>query len=234
MFDLRLIKAIDSLPVKTADLVSMYPLVITLTGEHFDHASQVSVNGYLVEPAPQNFDDTTDGYNEILGSFQILAPDMIRLVCPKALWSKPLEKIFVLGEDVTQLDEITTLSFEFSNFRSIRGITKVMQSFCKLLKTTPGTDFFNPDQGGGLHEFVGMTLDRTNIQGFASQLHLAIKRCADAIKESQRDRRWKLPADEVLLDVVPIDMSFDSDKLAISIVLQIQTAARQAVVKMGV
>jgi hypothetical protein len=234
MFDLRFITAVDTLPIKSVDIESMFPLVVRVTGEHFDYASQVLVNHMTVTPAPQDFDDTSDAYNEILGSFQILAADTIRLVCPKALWDKPIERINVLGDNVVYLDEMTKLTFEFQNFRPVRGITRVMQNLCKLLKTTPGTDFFNPDEGGGLHEFVGMTLDQTNIQGFTSKLHLAIKRCVTAIKNSQRDIAWKLPADEVLLDAIPIDITFDPEALAVSIILDVQTAARQAVVKMGV
>jgi len=229
MFDLKLINAVDSLPVTSADIESLYPLVVVLTGHNFDFAAQVVLNYVTIPSGPD-----VDGIADTTGSFQIISPDTIRVVCPKSLWSKRLERIFVLGEDVVQLNEITQLSFGFNNFKPVGGMTKVMQHFCKLLRTTPGSDFFEPDQGGGLQEFVGMTLDRTNAQGFIAKLHLAIRRCADDIKKSQRGREWKLPPDEILLDVIPVDVGFDAEALSISVILNVQTAARQAVVKMGV
>lgn len=229
MFDLKLINAVDSLPVNSTDLESAFPLVLLVTGEHFDFATQVVVNYASIPNGPE-----VDGITETTGCFQIISADTIRVVCPRSLWSTRIERIFVLGEDVVQLQEITQLSFSLTSFRAVGGITKVMQNLCKLLKTTPGSDFFQPSQGGGLHEFVGMTLDRTNAQGFVSKLHLAIRRCVDDIKKSQRGREWKLPADEILLDAIPVDVGFDPDALSISVILSVQTAARQTIVKMGV
>jgi len=228
MFDLKLIRATDSLPITSIDIESMYPLVFILTGDYYEFASTVLLNADSIARAAQSDD------NLYTGSFQILGTNKIRLVAPKKLWDVVIDSVIVLGQDVVSLNETTNVTFEFKDFLKIQGISKVTQHLLKLLGTTPGSDFFNPAQGGGLYSFVGTTMDTTNVQGLMIKIHQAIKKCVSHIRTSQKAVLWRLPQDEILLDAIPVDVAYDPDALGVYITLNIMTAARSAVVKVGV
>ena len=119
-----------------------------------------------------------------------------------------------------------------SPHRKVEGVAKLVQQFVKLLLTTPGTDVFNPDIGGGLQRFPGKRVNMDNPQSLVTQTVLSVVSTASKITAQQL--RSNLPPEETLSDVQVLDVGVDpSDPSIMELSLKLNTfAGRQAMISL--
>jgi hypothetical protein len=90
----------------------------------------------------------------------------------------------------------------------VQGILRLVQLYLKVLFTTPGTDIFLPDIGGGVLQNLGATYGADKTGDVVSNLAIAVSQTTKQIVAIQsRDQR--IPRDERLLSARLISASFD-------------------------
>ena len=222
MIDLRVIKTTDILPIVKIDSPSYAPLILMLTGRGFDFATKVYVNKTAVEPTTADKE----------AGFAVLSNTQIKVTVPKKLWDKVIEEVVVYGDSYSYV-ETTGVSLLMPGITAARGLTKAVQQFLYLLFTTPGTNLFSKSVGGGLGNLAGFTVDKSNVQGLIAKIHLAIKKCVRDIRSSQV-RNANLSPEERLVDVIPVDASYDALSGTINVKLEFQTEVQSAIANVGV
>lgn len=107
------------------------------------------------------------------------------------------------------LIKIYDTSFEFSEELAHyeTGFMLLLQLVIKWLLTTPGTDVFSPQLGGGLAQISGVSPSSTSEIAF--NVANSIRACEDQIKKYQMGRVY--PADE-LLSKLEIDPNLGINK----------------------
>ena len=101
----------------------------------------------------------------------------------------------------------------------ISGIGKLAQSVEKLLLTTPGTDLFNPDSGGGILGLVGTNIDPAAEKELFSKIQQSIGYVETEILNAQEGAN--LPLDEQLVSLTLSNVRVDNfDTINISILVR--------------
>jgi len=220
--DIRIINAIDILPVTNIDLISVLPFQVELKGAGFMNATSVYIN------ATQLFPKATAGSAY---GFTIISDNNILIDVPELLWETVIERVVVLGDTQT-LTENTKIEFDLTALRPVSGISKVLQQFVKILMTTTGTNAFRPSEGGDIAHLAGANMDSSGVQGIVSRIQLGIKKCTRDLRNSQR--YLNIPGEERILGVYPIDISYDSATASVDVKMEFQTQLTGAVVHVGV
>lgn len=88
-----------------------------------------------------------------------------------------------------------------------QGINRLVQLFVKLLLSTPGTDIFNRQLGGGALRNVSRTFGTAEANAIKADFTIAIDRTARQILSIQ-SRNGSLPADERLLTANLVGATF--------------------------
>jgi len=212
MTDLKVLVIHDVLPVTAVSYsTKVTPLSVLIQGESFDQATKVYFNGL---EAPE---------------FMILSQNRILAQVPDSLRSSVLSQITVLAEKPSARRS-SVLYFDVgTSFSGLKGIERMVQFFCKLLLQTPGTDKFNPEDGGGLLAAVGKNVsknDKKSVQTIASS---AVLRARDQVISKQNNSP-RIPADERLLDAVTEAVGFDVDTTTLTVRVALTAASgKQAV-----
>lgn len=222
--DIRIIEAVDILPVTKVDATSIIPLVLVVTGRGFSRAQKAYVNGISLDVLSAG-DTTSFG-------MQVLSDTQVRLRPPESLWGAVLHSVTIVGESIVSLRETTDVTFVFRAFRPVSGISKAFQQFLKLLLTSPGTDLFNPDSGGGLGRPAGVLIKPENEQGMATRVHVAVKKCVQDMRRAQQG--IQISPEEKLLDVKVLGVFFNQANLELQIRMEFQTQSGAALVSVGV
>ena len=111
----------------------------------------------------------------------------------------------------------------------VRGIMRLMQLFLKVLFTTPGSDIFHPNAGGGALQVVGETYGQDEGEGIITEFVIAINRAQRQIIAMQsRDQR--APRDERLMSASVLSTEFDKLQGGLYITVElISQAGRRAI-----
>ena len=136
--DYQVLEYRDSAPVREVGIFSLAPLTLDIKGSGFTDVAVVAVNGVR---SPEFI---------VLSSARILAQ------VPKSQVSAPITAVTVFvatgrlqAKSAIELQAIVTAG------RRASGFTHLVQSFLKILLTTPGSDAFEQAAGGGLQTLVG-------------------------------------------------------------------------------
>lgn len=218
--DLRVIKILDILPVTRIDLLGYSPIVLSLTGRSFLETQSVFINDVSMPLK------TTGAHG-----YTIVSSSSMHVELPATMTDTVINKIVVFGNTST-LYETSSIEFNLVGLNQIRGISGVVQQFLKLFLTTPGTDKFRRNSGGGIKNMAGVTLDDQGRQGIAAKLMLSARKCSEEIRASQMSG-YILP-EERLVDVIIGEVGFNVETGATEIRLEVETEARRAVIKIGV
>lgn len=101
-----------------------------------------------------------------------------------------------------------------SGARNVEGIERLIQSFVMVFMTTPGSDIFSPQSGGGGRALVGRTTDRSG-KSVAADLAQAVDRTrTELLRVQSLDRR--IPPSERLLSASLAGMQFDPETTILS------------------
>jgi hypothetical protein len=148
------------------------PVAIHLIGLNFDQASNVVYNGLL----------TT--------SFYAPNPQNMIVQVPASQIGSDLLSLQVYG-DVPIVGATTGVSFQvFSPFRALKGIELLTQAFLMELISSPGTDLWNPQDGGGLRKSVG--------QSTPADITQAVQRAQASVLRKQATYNGLKPAEKLL------------------------------------
>lgn len=107
------------------------------------------------------------------------------------------------------------LAFELMRpLRQVEGIERLVQSWMIVFFTTPGSDVFDLQSGGGVRSIIGKN---TNAQGkgVSADLALAIERTQNEILRLQ-SKDSRIPLSEKLLSATLSSMSFDDKTTTLS------------------
>ena len=83
-----------------------------------------------------------------------------------------------------------------------------MQLYVKVLLTTPGTDIWNPELGGGLYDLVAATTDVARTKELIGDVVVACRTAGEQIL-SMQSKRNNIPIEERLLAVEVPEAKFD-------------------------
>jgi hypothetical protein len=212
MTDLKVLSIRDILPVTTVSYATkVYPLSIHIQGESFDQATQVYINNLEVP------------------EFIILSPSRILAQVPDSERNSILRQISVVAEKPST-KRSSVLNFDVgTSFKGLKGVERLVQLFCKLLLQTPGSDKFNPSDGGGLLTAIGKNLSRQDKRAVQTIASSAVNRTRDQVLVKQNNSH-RIPADERLLDAVTEAVGFDPETTTLTVRVALMAASgKQAV-----
>lgn len=109
------------------------------------------------------------------------------------------------------------------------GIQRLLQLFLKILFTTPGTDIFSPQSGGGILKKVGETFGQSEGQNIVTDFVIAVNRTQRQLVAMQsRDQRS--PRDERLLSATVVGADYDKLQSAFYITVEIVSQAGRSAI----
>lgn len=186
------------------ELGSALPSVIRLTGENFDRATDVLINGVQVQ-------------------YSILSRSIILATLPSTLARATITSLQVLN-DRDNFSNTSLFSFEFGKrLDTISGINKVIAQYIKVLMTTPGSDSFDKTLGGGLQKLPG-SVSRAP---YASLTKVALTLVNTAVDIQQRQFNLDIPNEEKLQSVEVLYIDFvKGDPTSIDTKIKVNTLAQ--------
>lgn len=212
MIDIKILTIKDLLPVNKVEFAAkVVPPSLIIQGDRLDQASSVLVND--VE-APE---------------FAVLSKNLLLVQIPTSERSSLLRKIAVIAT-VPSVTRRSLLHFEIGDsIKGISGLEKLVQSYCKQLLQTPGTDRFRPSEGGGLMKLIGRNVSKGDSKNLQASVIGAISRARDQLIARQNSDR-RIPADERLLTATAEAVGFDASTTTLSARIAISAVSgRQAV-----
>ena len=190
MLDIKILLIKDILPVYRVEMAKgIQPQTLDVIGDSLSQATQVLINDV---PAPE---------------FMVLSPSHLLAQVPPSLRQTPITKISVLAEKPST-NRSSLLYFDTGpTVQSLAGIERMIQSFCRLLLQTPGSDRFNPNEGGGLLSVVGQTMTSGSASSLASSVMHSVSQARDQLVAKQ-NKNLRIPPDERLLKAEVTNTSF--------------------------
>lgn len=197
MKDLRVVQAKVLLPIHSvAPVRGFQPASVIVVGERFHLAQEILFNGV-------NADE-----------FIISSPNRLLVRIPPSQLGKTLSEIQVLSTvPVSRTNAIMQLGLQ-RPLQTIQGIDRCIQSYLILFMTTPGTDIWSPDSGGGGRAIIGRPTDRSG-RNVAADLAQSLDRAkTELIRLQALDRR--IPPSERLLSANLESIDFDEETTVLS------------------
>lgn len=192
MKDIKVAKLKNSLSIKGATRVSVTPLIIQITGDKFETASEVIINEVSIQ------------------QWVAISNDTILAYLPKILEGITISSVAVLTDEI--IPNIPNLvHFEIgSRIQSVEGIQKLIQNFTKVLLQSPGSNKFQT-VGGGLLKISGQSLLNGGDRTARGDIIDAINRTKNYLFALHSTKN-KMPLSEKLLDaqILSIDLGEDT------------------------
>lgn len=197
----------------------------------------IVLNNVKILPGPPRVVDVigTDfrSVDEVLIN-KMASPDVVvlsktRLIAqvPDGLLGQRVLSVTVLSRRLT-VSERSVLKFRVSNTPGkVSGVLRLLQKFLKILLTTPGSDIFNRQLGGGALRSIGSTFGVENGDEIVSGLVIAVDTTTRQIIALQ-SRNPSLPRDERLMAAKIIRASFNKEEGAIDVAVEITNQAGKA------
>lgn len=181
MIDIKIITIKDILPVNRVIFVPDFlPLSIRIEGNSLLQANEVLINDIN---APE---------------FMIISNNALVAQVPTSQVSSKLYSVTVLSTKPS-VDRSSVLHLDAGkSITSLKGIEKLVQYFTKILLQNPGSDIFNPTEGGGVLGLVGRTVSKKDSDSLSAALVSAVNQTRDQIIAKQA-KLIRIPADERLL-----------------------------------
>ena len=198
------VTAVTGLPVRT----------LSVHGDDFRSVDEVLMNEV---PSP---------------SFAVLSKTQLLAQVPDALLGDTITSISVLSTKLV-ITQRSFLRFRIGpTANKTRGILRLMQLYLKVLFTTPGTDIFSPNSGGGALAHLGQGVNAGS--DLASGLVVAVDTTTRQIVQMQ-GRNQSIPPDERLLSAAVISAGYSKADTALVASIQLTSlAGRSAVARLEV
>lgn len=184
------------------------PLQLELRGEDFSRAVGARVNGLVAE-------------------FTVTGPERLVLQVPQAARSGRVAEVTVLSSEASSSGD-SVLRFRLGRPPgTVRGVQKLLQSFVRLLFTTPGSDIFAPDLGGGAMRVIGGPVRPSQEGDMLSDFVLAVEETKRQLTRIQ-SRDPRIPPDERLLSASVVGVGGDRARGRISVAVSVTSQAGSA------
>lgn len=209
MYDLQLVVPVNTVALtQVAQVPGTSPAVLDIQGEDFRSVSEVKINS-ISSP-----------------NFAVLSTTRLRALMPTGVTMANLQNVEVVSADLT-LTEQSLLSFELPNVpRAVSGVLRMAQLYLKILFTTPGTDIFNQELGGGALKNLGRTYNTAVANNILGDMQISVARTTRQVLAIQA-RQPRLPASERLLSAEIISKSMDNSSGTILLGLELLNHLRQ-------
>lgn len=197
----------------------------------------ILLNNIRVLPGPPRVLDVNGAdfrsVDEVLIN-KIASPDVVvlsknRLVAqvPDTLLSQRILSVTVLSRRLT-VSARSVLKFRLSRTPGkVSGVLRLVQKFLKILFTTPGSDIFNRQLGGGALSSVGQTFGVEEGSDIINNLVISIDTTSRQIIALQ-SRIPSLPRDERLLSAKILRAGFNREEGAIDVAVEITNQSGQS------
>lgn len=179
------------------------PPALSVTGIDFTAVEDVQING-VTSP-------------DII----IVAANRLIAQVPDSLVAATLTSVTVLSRRMV-LTPRSLLRFRIApSAGRTQGILRLVQLYMKILFTTPGTDIFSPNLGGGVLRNLGATFGADQTGEIVSNLAISVATTTRQIVALQsRDQR--IPRDERLLSARLTSANFDKAQAALLGTIELQ------------
>lgn len=164
-----------------------------------------------------------------IASTDVVVLSKTRLVAqvPDSLLDQRILSVTVLSRRLT-LSAKSLLRFRIGKTPGkVSGVLRLVQRFLKILFTTPGTDIFNRQMGGGALRSIGQTFGIDEGNNIISNLVIAIDTTSRQIVAMQ-SRNPSLPREERLLSAKILRAGFNKEEGAIDVAVEITNQAGAA------
>lgn len=136
--DYQVLEFKSATPIQEVGIFDRAPLTLDIRGANFKEVMEVRINGIR---SPE---------------FIVLTQRRILAQVPRSQRSAAVGSVTVISAK-ERLSQKAVISFTaaVSSGAVAEGPVRLVQNFLKLLFTTPGSDIFAPNQGGGLLKLIG-------------------------------------------------------------------------------
>lgn len=181
MIDIKVILIRDILPVNRVSYVPNFsPLSLIIEGTQLQQANDVLINGI---DSPE---------------FMIISNNKIVAQVPDSQVDSRLNSVTVIATKPSA-DRTSILYLDAGrSFTKLEGIEKLVQYFTKVLIQNPGSDIFNPTEGGGVLSLVGRVVAKSDNTSLPAAIVAAVNQTRDQILAKQ-NKIQRIPSDERLL-----------------------------------
>lgn len=211
--DFQVVSPVESIPLSEITLIQgMTPKTLDVRGSDFRAVDEVLINQI---PSPDVV---------VLNKNRLLAQ------VPESLQLDYINSVSVFSTRLT-LTRRSLVKFVVADTpNKVRGITRLVQLFLKILMTTPGRDIFAPRVGGGLLNTIGKTWSMGATGNVVSNAIISVSQTTKQIMALQgRDPR--IPLDERLLSAKVVGADFIRAEAALLMQVEIVSqAGRRALV----
>lgn len=206
MRDLRVVQARATLRVTSvAPIRNFAPASVVVLGQDFLHAEEVLYNGTQVP------------------EFLIASETRLIARIPEGQIGRALIDIKVLASvPVTNQDAFLDLGLK-APVRTSSGIDRLVQNFLLVLMTTPGSDIFDQDSGGGAQAILGRPTSAGG-QSAMADLTVAVDRTRQQVLAAQ-SKNPKIPLSERLASATITSLSYDDNTTTLSAMIDLRSAA---------
>lgn len=183
----------------------------------------------VVDVAGADFRSVDDVLINRIASPDVVVMSKTRLVAqvPDSLLAQRILSITVLSRRLT-VSAKSVLRFRLSRTPGkVSGVLRLVQKFLKILFTTPGSDIFNRQVGGGALRSVGQTFGIEDGGDIINNLVIAIDTTSRQIVALQ-SRNPSLPREERLLSAKILRAGFNKEEGALDVAVEITNQAAQA------
>lgn len=190
MLDFQIVSAKVLLPVySVAPIRGFLPISIVVIGDNLDQAKEVFYNNIRVE--------------------EYIVNSSTRMVVrvPETQVGKPFNNLRVIST-VLNTKKDALLSFGISMpVSAVSGLQRLVQAWSMIFLTTPGSDIFDLQSGGGAQAIIGRTTDKMGT-GVSADLAHAIERTKNELLRLQ-SKYPNLPLEEKILNSNLESLAFD-------------------------
>lgn len=198
MVDLQVIEIRDILRLTGVSYVQgSDPQTLLIQGQDFTHAQEVYVNEAKCP-------------NVIISSSTALLAQV-----PETQVSAPIRTIVVVSGRLTRTDR-SQIDFRIGDTpATVDGLTRLIQTFLKLMLQGPGTDIFAPKVGGGLLRSLGQSVSSPTSSTMVADFALAVNRARQQLLALQSNNT-RLSMSERLLYANMVNAHFNPSELALT------------------
>jgi hypothetical protein len=199
--DLQIIFPQELAVVRSSTLVSSSPPTLRVLGQDFRAVDEVLIN------------DVASPGVILLSSKALLAR------VPDSVPPSSIASIVVTSRTLTLTDS-SRIKFQLGRVPSkTTGILRLMQLFLKILFTTPGTDIFSKNLGGGALRIAGAAAGRTGTN-LVGDVIVAVGNTERQVIALQ-GRQGQVPPEERLLSAQVISSRFDPEDASLLASIQL-------------
>lgn len=208
--DFQVVFPADIIPLNSVRVIpGLSPRTLDVLGEDFRAIDEVRVNDVR---SP---------------SFVVLSQYRLLVQVPQSILNDTVTSVGVISNRLT-LTERSLLRFKLgTRTTKVSGILRLMQTFIKVLFTTPGRDIFSPRIGGNGLAPLGANFSRNAGSSIVADFVIAVNNSSKQIIAMQ-SRDPTIPREERLLSATVQNATFNQNEAALIVGIELlnQTGQR--------